>query len=104
MTPNQLANKDIQRQKLMIYNEQVYYKYAEYISKNDQARMLLQNNEIKVYALVGNPRCLVRLLDQYLERLPPDASFLYCDYYNKFQRNPINPGLHSSVNVLGLTH
>ena len=64
----------------MIYHEQVYYKYVEYISKNNQHKFKdinSKNKEVKVYALVGNPRCLVKLLDQYLERLPPGAPFLY---------------------------
>ena len=64
----------------MIYHEQVYYKYVEYISKNNQHKFKdinSKNKEVKVYALVGNPRCLVKLLDQYLERLPSGAPFLY---------------------------
>lgn len=77
MTPNQLVR--VPKYK-MVYNEQVYYKYVEYISKNNQHRFKdinSRNKEVKVYTLVGNPRCLVKLLDQYLERLPQDAPFLY---------------------------
>ena len=52
----------------------------EHISKINQYRFKdinSKNKEVKVYTLMGNPRCLVKLLDQYLEKLPPDAPFLY---------------------------
>ena len=77
MTPNQLVR--VPKDK-MLYNEQVYYKYVEHISKNNQHRFKdvnSKNKGVKVYTLVGNLRCLVKLLDQYLEKLPPDAPFLY---------------------------
>ena len=77
MTPHQLIRVPTDK---MVYNEQVHYKYVEYISKNNQHKFKdinSKNKEVKVYALVGNPRCLVKLLDQYLERLPSDAPFLY---------------------------
>ena len=77
MTPNQLVR--VPKNK-MLYNEQVYYKYVEHISKNNQHRFKdinSKNKEVKVYTLVGNARCLVKLLDQYLEKLPSDAPFLY---------------------------
>ena len=73
------ANIRVPKDKL-IYSEQVYYKYVEYISKNNVHKFKNINSKdkgVKVYALVGNPRCLVKLLGQYLERLPPDAPFRY---------------------------
>ena len=62
------------------YHEQVYYKYVEFISKNNQHRFKdtnASNKEVKVYAIPGSSRCMVRLLDKYLERLPPDAEYMY---------------------------
>ena len=63
-----------------IYHEQVHYIYVEYISKNNQHRFKdtnVSNKEVKVYALPGNFRCMVRLLDKYLQKLPPDAEYVY---------------------------
>ena len=59
MIPNQLIR--VPKDKL-IYDEQVYYKYVEYISENNQHKLKdinSKNKEVKVYALVGYPRCLV---------------------------------------------
>ena len=50
-----------------IYDEQVYYKY---VSKNNQHRFKdtnASNNEVKVYAISDSSRCIVKLLDKYLE-------------------------------------
>lgn len=77
MTPNQLMRVPNDR---MVYNEHVYYKYVEYISKNNQHKFKdinSKNKKVKVYALVGNAKCLVKLLDQYLEKLPVDAPYFY---------------------------
>ena len=63
-----------------IYHEQVYYKYMEFISKNNQHWFKdtnASNKEVKVYALPGSSRCMIRLLDKYLERPPPDAEYVY---------------------------
>ena len=59
MIPNQLIR--VSKDKL-IYSEQVYYKYVEYISKNNVHKFKNINSKdkgVKVYALVGNPRCLL---------------------------------------------
>ena len=50
------------------------------ISKNNQHRFKdtnASNKELKVYALPDNFRCMVRLLDKYLQKLPPDAEYVY---------------------------
>ena len=91
MTPNQLIRVPTDK---MVYNEQVYYKYVEYISKNNQHKFKdinSKNKEVKVYALVDNPRCLVKLLDQYLERLPADAPYLYMRPLEQIPRDSKKP-------------
>jgi len=52
------------------YNEQVHYKYVEFISKNNRHRFKdtnASNKEVKVYAMPGSSRYMVKLLDKYLE-------------------------------------
>jgi len=52
MTPNQLIRVPEDK---MLYNEKVYYKYVEYISKNNQQIQGYKfHKEVKAYALVGN--------------------------------------------------
>ena len=60
-----------------VYNSAVYY---EYISKKNQHRFKDINAKNKIsraYALPGNERCIVKLLDEYLSMLPPDAPYFY---------------------------
>ena len=54
----------------------MHYKFVEFISKNNQHQFKdtnASNKEIKVYTLPGSSRCM----DKYLERLPPDAEYVY---------------------------
>ena len=37
----------------------------------------LRNKQVHAYALPGDPRCLVKLLDTYISRLPPGAKYFY---------------------------
>ena len=63
-----------------IYNSDIFYSYTELVSKNNQHRFKdidLHNKQVRAYAVPGDPRCLVKLLDLYVSRLPPDAKFLY---------------------------
>ena len=63
-----------------VYDSSVYYEYTELISKNNQHRFKdinAQNKVSRAYALPGNERCVVRLLDKYLSLLPCDAPYLY---------------------------
>jgi len=64
-----------------IYNSHVYYQYTEFISKNNQHRFKEATSASKVcraYAIVGSDRCIVKLMDEYLPRLPPMSPFIYC--------------------------
>lgn len=65
---------------MTVYNEEVYYQYTEFISKNNQHRFKdtnTSNKQVRSYAFPGNSRCLVKLLDSYLSKLPPNSSHLY---------------------------
>ena len=65
---------------MTVFNEEVHYKYTEFISKNNQHRFKDINTSNKQgysYAFPGNNRCLVKLLDSYLSKLPPNSSYLY---------------------------
>ena len=78
------------------YNEQVHYKYVEFISKNNQHRFKdtnASNKEVKVYAMPGNSRCMVKLLDKYLEKLPADTQYVYMRPLDKIPDTPTrSPG------------
>ena len=65
---------------MTVYNEEVYYQYTEFISKNNQHRFKdtnISNKQVRSYAFPGNNRCLVKLLDCYLSKVPPNLSYLY---------------------------
>lgn len=52
-----------------VVNASVYYEYVEFLSKNNQHRFKDINSKSKTrraYALLGNERCVVKLLDRYL--------------------------------------
>ena len=44
----------------------------------------MKNKNVKAYALPGNERCIVRLLDTYLAMLPPDCAHFYMRPLEKF--------------------
>ena len=63
-----------------VYNSCMFYEYTELISKNNQHRFKDINSKNKTccgYALPGNDRCIVKLLDTYLSLLPRDAPYFY---------------------------
>lgn len=63
-----------------VYSEDVFYEYTEFVSKNNQHRFKDINStskSVKAYAQPGSDRCLVKLLDLYLSKLPPDPPALY---------------------------
>ena len=95
LIPSQFVRvpQDMQR-----YNESVYYEYREYISKNNQHRFKdinSKNKTVKAFALPGNDRCVVKLLDKYLSLLPSDASYFYMRAKDKA---PPNPSVSSFAN------
>ena len=77
-----------------IYNSEVFYHYTELISKNNQHRFKdidLHNKQVRVYAVPGDLRCLVKLLDMYINRLPPDAKYLYMRPLMTVPKDPSKP-------------
>ena len=53
------------------YDEDTYYEYVEYVSKNNQHRFRdihSKNKSVKAYAVVTSPRCVVKILDYYYKK------------------------------------
>lgn len=79
---------------LSIYDDSVFYKYTEYISKNNQHRFKdinSTNKEVHAYAQPGSQRCLVRLLDTFFKCLPSDAIAFYQRPLVRFSADVSNP-------------
>ena len=56
-----------------VYDEETYYEYFEFISKNNQHRFKdinSQNKVVKAYANAASRKCLVRILDLYRQKVP----------------------------------
>ncbi len=65
---------------ISIYNENSYYEYSEFISKNNQHRFKdihAKNKVVKTYANTNSPKCIVKILDTYLGRLPSNPKAFY---------------------------
>ena len=63
-----------------MYSDKVYYKYTEYISKNNQHHfkdIQVRSKEGRVYAQPGSALCLVKLLDLYCSKLPLSSKYFY---------------------------
>ena len=74
-----------------VYNKSVYYQYIELVSKNNQHRFKdinMTNKTTRAYALPGNERCIVKLLDTYLSLLPPNSPFFYMRALEAFAEDP----------------
>ena len=57
-----------------IYNENTYYEYIEFVSKNNQHRFCdihMKNKCVKTYTS-SSDRCLVWILDFYKTKIPKD--------------------------------
>ena len=77
-----------------VHNAKVYYQYTELASKNNQHRFKdinAQNKVNQAYALPGNPRCTVKMLDKYLSLLPADAPYFYMRAYEEFRDEQAGP-------------
>ncbi len=62
-----------------VYDNTVYYKYTEFISKNNQHRFKdidMQNKVVRAFARPDSSSCVVKLLDVYLSHLPENAALL----------------------------
>ena len=76
---------------LSIYHSSVYYEYIEFVSKNNQHRFKdinMKSKKVRAYALPGSERCIVKLLDTYLPRLPPSSPHFYMRALEKFPSDP----------------
>ena len=65
---------------LDLYDEETYYEYAENGSKNRQGRfeqVQFENKVVTAYAQPGNKKCVVKLLDAYLSKLPSGSDTFY---------------------------
>ena len=62
------------------YTENTYYEYREFISKNNQHRykdLHYDSKTVKVFAIVDSSKCLVKILDNYLAKLPANPKTFY---------------------------
>ena len=90
----------------LVYDSSVYYKYVEFVSKNNQHRFKdinMKNKNVRAYALPGNKRCIIRLLDTYLAMLPPDCAYFYMRPLEKFLSGSKKCAVtkqHVGINVL----
>ena len=76
------------------YSEDVYYEFREYISKNNQHRFKdvhASNKTVRAYAVVDSPKCLVKILDSYIAKLPPDPRAFYLRQLVKCPQDPSKP-------------
>ena len=89
-----------------VYDSSVYYEYVELVSKNNQHRFKdinARNKSVCAYALPGNERCIVKLLDTYLSYLPPSATHFYMRALEKFPSDPNKPCMtNQRVGINGL--
>ena len=79
---------------LVVYNKNVYYEYVEFISKNNQHRFRnihSKNKVVKAYAVPGSKKCLVKIIDFYLAKLPNDAKAFYLRPLIKFDKDDTKP-------------
>ena len=54
------------------YDDSTYYQYVELISKHRFKDIHMKNKTTKVYAMVGSTKCMVKMLDFYISKLPQD--------------------------------
>jgi hypothetical protein len=88
-----------------VYDPSVYYEYVEFVSKNNQHRFKdinMKNKNVRAYALPGNERCIVRLLDTYLAMLPPDCAYLYMRPLEKFPSRSKKRAVTKRVGIKGV--
>lgn len=89
-----------------VYNTTVYYEYTELASKNNQHRFKdinAQNKVTRAYALPGNQKCIVKMLDKYLSLLPTNAPYFYMRANEEFreeQAGPVFTKQRVGINIL----
>ena len=88
LVPSQFTREP---QDLSVYNSSVYYEYIEFVSKNNQHRFKdinMKSKKVRAYAIPGNERCIVKLLDTYLPLLPPNSPHFYMRALERFPSDP----------------
>ncbi len=63
-----------------LYTESTYYEYSEFISKNNQHRFKdihAKNKVVKAYSNTSSTKCIVKNLDAYFSRIPPNSKAFY---------------------------
>ena len=63
-----------------VYNEDTYFEYTEFISKNYQHRFIdihAKNKTVKAYAVGESDKCLVKILDWYISKVPQKPKAFY---------------------------
>jgi hypothetical protein len=67
-------------QDMEIYNQDTFYEYSEYISKNNQHRFKdihTKNKVVKGYANIDSTKCIVKILDKYFSSIPSNPKAFY---------------------------
>ena len=86
-----------------VYDEETYYEYFEFISKNNQHRFKdinSQNKVVKAYANVASRKCLVRILDLYRQKVPSQPKAFYLRPLTAVPKDPLKPWfINSPVGV-----
>ena len=79
---------------ISIYGEHTYYEYTEYVSKNNQHRFKnihSSNKVVKAYANVESCKCVVKILDLYLKKLPSEPKAFYLRPVSSIPKVPDKP-------------
>ena len=74
-----------------VYDTSTYYEYTELISKNNQHRfkdLHARNKSVEVYAICDSEKCLVKILDFYISKLPEKPSAFYLRPLTKVPTEP----------------
>ena len=77
-----------------LYDDKTYYEYAENGSKNRQGRfdqVQCENKVVTAYAQPGNRKCIVKLLDVYLSKLPSGTDTFYLRPCQNIPVDPMKP-------------
>ena len=77
-----------------VYNDCTYYEYVEFISKNNQHRFRDihgKNKTVKAYAVPRSNKCVVKILDFYLTKLPSVAKAFYLRPLTKIPQDDTKP-------------
>ena len=70
--------------------------YQKTTNTDSKIRINAKNKTLKAFALPGNDRCIVKLLDKYLSLLPAEATYTFP--YKGKDKTPSNPSVSSFTN------